>query len=73
MSKDLTFVIPAKSEDTNQTRVESQELIKSLARTTARAAHKLGIQFDVNDPQVVRDLVTTAFTAVSDAVATCEK
>lgn len=47
-----------------ETQLEFHELIKSLARITAYASHKLGIRFDMSDPQVARELLIITFDAV---------
>ncbi|MFT4252429.1 MAG: hypothetical protein QM608_08090 [Caulobacter sp.] len=47
-----------------QAQLEFNELIKSLARITAHASHKLGIRFDMSDPQVARELIIITFDAI---------
>ncbi|MEA3044663.1 MAG: hypothetical protein QOH47_2501 [Sphingomonadales bacterium] len=39
-------------------------LVESLARISARACHEMGIQFDMDDPQVARELLSITFDAV---------
>lgn len=50
--------------DIDGDRLEFHELVKSLARITAGASHKLGIGFDVDDPQVAQELLVVTFDAV---------
>jgi len=52
------------NKDVEEERLEFHELIKSLARATAHASHKLGIKFDMDDPQVARELLIVTFNAV---------
>jgi hypothetical protein len=40
------------------------ELAKVLARAAADAEHKLGIKFDIDDPEVARDLLIATFEAL---------
>lgn len=38
-----------------------ESLIKIMARATADACHKLGIEFDMDDPEVARDVMKATF------------
>lgn len=38
-----------------------ESLIKIMARATVDACDRLGIEFDMNDPQVARDVMKAAF------------
>ena len=41
-----------------------EDLAKLLGRASARAVHELGISFDMNDPQVARDVMMATFEAL---------
>lgn len=47
-----------------EAREQLMELARILGRAAARAAHKRGLQFDLDDPQVAKDLMRTTFDAV---------
>jgi hypothetical protein len=38
-----------------------EELAKLLGRASAKACHELGITFDMDDPQVARDVIMGTF------------
>jgi hypothetical protein len=38
-----------------------EDLIKVMARASARASHRLGIRFDMDDPEVARDVIKATF------------
>lgn len=38
-----------------------EELAKLLGRASAKACHELGITFDMDDPQVARDVMMATF------------
>ena len=39
-------------------------LVQSLARISAKACHEMGIQFDMDDPEVAREVLRITFDAV---------
>ena len=41
------------------------ELARILGRATAEACHKLRIDFDMDDPQVARDVIMAAFEGLA--------
>lgn len=46
-------------------RRELENLIKIMARATADACDRLGIEFDMDDPEVARDVMQAAFEGLS--------
>ena len=38
-----------------------EELAKALGRVSARACHEMGIRFDMDDPEVAREVVKLTF------------
>lgn len=48
-------------EDIAEARRALEELVKLLARASADAEHRLGIRFDIGDPQVARDVMMATF------------
>ena len=38
-----------------------EDLAKLLGRASAKACHELGITFDMDDPQVARDIIMATF------------
>ena len=51
-------------EEVAQGRQAWENLIKLLARAAVDASHKLGITFDMDDPQVARDVMKASFDGV---------
>ena len=45
-------------------REELLELAGVLGRVAAEASHRIGVEFDVDNPEVARDLVTITFDAL---------
>lgn len=45
-------------------REQLMELARILGRAGAEAAHRLGLQFDVNNPEGARDLLLATFQGV---------
>ena len=41
-----------------------EDLAKLLGRASAKACHELGITFDMDDPQVARDVMMATFEAL---------
>lgn len=41
-----------------------EDLVRQLARISARACHDLGIRFDMDDPDVAREVMKMTFEAV---------
>lgn len=41
-----------------------EDLVKQLARISARACHELGIRFDMDDPEVAREVMKMTLEAV---------
>lgn len=41
-----------------------EDLARLLGRVSAEACHKLGISFDMDDPQVARDVIKVTFDAL---------
>ena len=39
-------------------------LVEAMARDSAKAAHELGIEFDMDDPQVAREVMLATFDAL---------
>lgn len=62
----VTFI--AKENPSEEERAQAREawenLIKLLARTAAKASQKLGITFDIEDPQVAHDVMEATFEGV---------
>jgi hypothetical protein len=56
---------PATETISDEKRAEAKahliELAKALGRASATACHKLGIRFDMDDPQVARDVMLATF------------
>ena len=59
----VTYVVPEKptEEQIAEARQSLVELARILGRATAEACHKLRIDFDMDDPQVARDVIMAAF------------
>ena len=41
-----------------------EELAKALGRVSARACHEMGIRFDMDDPEVAREVMKMTFEAM---------
>lgn len=61
---DVTHVGSTADEQVAEARRALEELVKSLARISARACHELGIEFDMDDPEVAREVMKMTFEAV---------
>ena len=48
-------------QDIAESRQALEELVKVLARATAATCDKLGITFDMDDPEVARKVMTATF------------
>ena len=59
----VTYVMQEKltEEQIAEARQSLVELARILGRATAEACHKLRIDFDMDDPQVARDVIMAAF------------
>lgn len=47
-----------------EARQQLMELARIMGRAAARAAHKRGLHFDLNDPQVQKDMMHATFDAL---------
>lgn len=59
----VTYVVPENltEEQIAEARQSLMDLARILGRATAEACHKLRIDFDMDDPQVVRDIMAAEF------------
>ena len=59
----VTYVVPENltEEQIAEARQSLTELARILGRGTAEACHKLRIDFDMDDPQVARDVMMATF------------
>ncbi|HEX5184976.1 MAG TPA: hypothetical protein VFW19_17695 [Allosphingosinicella sp.] len=62
-SADVTYVEKENPTDEEIARARQawENLIRLIARTAAKASIKLGIEFDMDDPQVARDVMKATF------------
>lgn len=51
-------------EDITEARRALEDLARILGRASAEASHRLGINFDMNDPQVAREVMMATFEAL---------
>ena len=60
------FVAPADltNAEIAEARRALEDLAKILGRASAEACHKLSISFDMDDPQVARDVLSATFEAL---------
>jgi hypothetical protein len=63
---DVRWVTPAdlSEERIAEARRALEDLAKILGRISARACHELGIMFDMDDPEVAREVMSMTFEAV---------
>ena len=63
---ETTWVVPANltEEQIAEARRDLEDLAKCLGRISARACHELGIRFDMDDPEVAREVIRMTFEAV---------
>lgn len=56
---DVRYVVPENisEEQVADARRALEDLARSLGRLSARACHELGIQFDMDDPEVAREVM----------------
>jgi hypothetical protein len=47
-----------------EARERLNDLARSLGRISARASHEMGIQFDMDDPEVAREVMRLTFEGV---------
>lgn len=59
----VSYVVPEDltEEQVAEARQSLMELAGILGRASAEACHKLGITFDMDDPQVARDVMMATF------------
>lgn len=59
----VTYVVPENltEEQIAEAHQSLMDLARILGRATAEACHKLRIDFDMDDPQVARDVIMAAF------------
>ena len=62
----VTYVVAKNltEEQIAEARQALMQLARILGRAIADGCHKLGVAFDMDDPQVVRDLITVTFEAL---------
>ena len=59
----ITYVVPKylTEEQIAEARQSLTELARLLGRASAKACHEIGITFDMDDPQVARDVMMATF------------
>jgi hypothetical protein len=64
--QDYNWVTPTGLTDAQAAEAKQapHDLAKLLGRASAEACHKLGIDFDIDDPQVARDVMMATFEAL---------
>jgi hypothetical protein len=60
---DVRYAVPADltEEDVAEARKALQNLAKALGRVSARVCHEMGIRFDMDDPEVAREVLKMTF------------
>lgn len=60
---DVRLIVPEKLTDQQvaDARRALEELAKALGRVSAQVCHKMGIQFDMEDPDVAREVMKLTF------------
>lgn len=63
---DVGWVVPAdlSDEQVAEARRAIEDLAKLLGRVSAKACHDLGITFDMEDPEVAREVMKMTFEAL---------
>jgi NAD(P)-dependent dehydrogenase (short-subunit alcohol dehydrogenase family) len=63
---DVRYVVPAdiSEEDVAEARKALEDLARALGRISARVWHEMGIRFDMDDPEVAREVLTMTFEAM---------
>jgi hypothetical protein len=63
---DVRWVVPADltGEKIAEARQALEDLAKLLGRVSAKACHELGITFDMDDPEVAREVMKMRFEAL---------
>lgn len=63
---DVRYVVPENltEEQVAEAKERLHELARLLGRISANACHELGIQFDMDDPEVAREVMKMTFDAV---------
>ena len=60
---DVRYVVPEEltEEQIAEAREKLHELARALGRVSSRVCHEMGIQFDMDDPEVAREVIKLTF------------
>lgn len=63
---DVRYVVPENltEEQIAEAKEKLHDLAKSLGQISAKACHELGVRFDMDDPDVAREVMKMTFEAV---------
>jgi hypothetical protein len=63
---DVRYVVPAdlSKEDVAEARKALEDLARGLGRISARVCHEMKIRFDMDNPEVAREVLTITFEAM---------
>lgn len=63
---DVRYIVPENltEEQVADAKQALEELAKSLGRVSAKVCHEMKIQFDMDDPEVAREVLTMTFEAM---------
>lgn len=63
---EVRYVVPENltEEQIADARRALEDLAKALGRVSARVCHEMGIQFDMDDPEVAREVMKMTFEAM---------
>jgi hypothetical protein len=63
---DSSYVVPdhLTEEQIADAKRALEDLAKALARVSARVCHEMGIQFDLDDPEIAREVLKMTFEAM---------